>query len=192
VKWARSRPTPSALSCPLFGPNETLDGRGQTPANDPKQRSEKVSEEDIGRSNLSCFKKRRLSNTAQIIDGSGAVCRRLKDSQGNMRLDASFVTVKLCARFLMNRPKERSGFGIQHESTFTLRLQLSISRSKELYVQNRLLSWTICFEDASLGVVTRVSQLSIRAGAHPLPQDIDEGDVGKEILPSLKFLFDKT
>jgi len=109
-----------------------------------------------------------------------------------MRLDASFVTVKLCARFLMNRPKERSGFGIQHESTFTLRLQLSISRSKELYVQNRLLSWTICFEDASLGVVTRVSQLSIRAGAHPLPQDIDEGDVGKEILPSLKFLFDKT
>jgi hypothetical protein len=55
VKWARSRrrarmrmirsrPTPSALSYPLFGEaNETLDGRGQTSADDPKQRSEKVS-----------------------------------------------------------------------------------------------------------------------------------------------------
>jgi hypothetical protein len=53
------------------------------------------------------FKKRRLSNTAQIVDGSGALCRCLKDSQGDMRLDASFVTGKLV---LMDCPEERSSF----------------------------------------------------------------------------------
>ena len=65
-----------------------------------------------GEALLVAFKKRRLSNTAQIVDGSGALRRRLKDSQGNVRLDARFVTGKHCTRFLMNRPEERSGLGI--------------------------------------------------------------------------------
>jgi hypothetical protein len=68
--------------------------------------------ETLGEPFLIGFKKSRPSNTAKIVDGSGALRRRLKNPQCDMRLDASFIIRKVCARFLMNRPEERSGFSI--------------------------------------------------------------------------------